>query len=65
MAVKAKKISTKWIAQTRDYFREFFNETDFPDPDRISERGPKFYYSEWLIMFIAILSVKMKIKTYV
>ena len=40
-------------------------QTDFPDPDRISERGPKFYYSEWLIMFIAILSVKMKIKTYV
>ena len=65
MAKKARKISKKWIEQTRDYFREFLNETDFPDLDRSGERGPKFYYPEWLIMFIAVLSVKLKIKTYV
>ena len=65
MTKKVRKISKKWIEQTRDYFREFLNETDFPDPDRLGERGPKFYYPEWLIMFIAVLSVKMKIKTYV
>ena len=62
---KQEKISTKWIEQTRDYFREFLNETDFPDPDRIGARGPTFYYPEWIIMFIAVLSVKLKIKTYV
>jgi hypothetical protein len=65
MTKKVRKISKKWIEQTRDYFREFLNETDFPDPDRLGERGPKFYYPEWLIMFIAVLSVKLKIKTYV
>ena len=65
MAKKAKKISKKWIEQNREFFREFLDETNFPDPDRIGERGPKFQYPEWLIMFIAVLSVKMKIKTYV
>jgi hypothetical protein len=65
MVKTAKKISTKWIEQTREFFRDFLGETDFPDPDRTGERGPKFLYPEWLIMFIAVLSVKMKIKTYV
>jgi len=65
MTQKVRKISKKWIEQTRDYFREFLNETDFPDPERLGERGPKLYYPEWLIMFIAVLSVKLKIKTYV
>ena len=65
MAKKVRKISTKWIEQTRDYFREFLNETDFPDPDRLGARGPKLFYPEWLIMFIAVLSVKLQIKTYV
>ena len=65
MAKRAKKISKKWIEQTREFFRDFLDETDFPDPDRTGERGPKFQYPEWLIMFIAVLSVKMKIKTYV
>jgi len=45
--------------------KPFLEETDFPDPERLGERGPVFKYPEWLIMFIAILSVKMKIKTYV
>lgn len=27
-------------------------ETDFSDPDRNGERGPKFYYPKWLIMLI-------------
>jgi hypothetical protein len=46
-------------------FRVFLNETDFPDPERFSEYGPTFKYPEWLIMFIAILSVKLKVKTYI
>jgi len=65
MAKKSNKISNRWIIETRDDFRAFLRETDFPNPVRIGERGPAFKYPEWLIMFIAILSVKMKIKTYV
>jgi hypothetical protein len=37
------------------------DETDFPDSPRLGERGAVFRYPEWLIMFIAILSVKLKI----
>ena len=65
MASKANKISTRWIRETRDAFRRFLDETNFPDPERLGERGPKFKYPEWLIMFIAVLSVKLKVKTYV
>jgi len=65
MAKKSNKISPQWISETRDDFRAFLDETDFPDPERLGERGPKFRYPEWLIMFIAILSVKLKIKSYV
>ena len=65
MAKKARKISNKWIEENRLMFREFLDETDFPDPERTGERGPKFQYPEWLIMLIAVLSVKLKIKTYI
>jgi hypothetical protein len=65
MTKQAHKISKKWIEQNRLLFREFLDETDFPDPQRLGERGPKFQYPEWLIMFIAILSVKLKVKSYV
>ena len=65
MPRKANKISTRWIRETREAFRDFLDETNFPDPERLGERGPKFKYPEWLIMFIAILSVKLKVKSYV
>ena len=65
MATKSNKISARWIRETRNDFRAFLDETNFSDPDRLGERGPKFTYPEWLIMFIAILSVKLKIKSYV
>ena len=65
MAKKAQKISKKWIIENRAYFRDFLDQTGFPDPERAGERGPKFQYPEWLIMFIAVLSVKMKVKSYV
>ena len=65
MGNKPNKISTRWIRQTRNDFRAFLDETDFPDPERLGERGPVFKYPEWLIMFIAILSVKLKVKSYV
>ena len=31
----------------------------------MGERGPKFKFPEWMIMFIAVLSVKMKLKNYI
>ena len=65
MPRKANKISNRWIRETREAFRDFLDETNFPDPERLGERGPKFKYPEWLIMFIAILSVKLKVKSYV
>ena len=65
MPRKANKTSTRRIRETREAFRDFLDETDFPDPERLGERGPKFKYPEWLIMFIAILSVKLKVKSYV
>ena len=65
MTKKTHKISTKWIVENRTFFRDFLDQTGFPDPERAGERGPKFRYPEWLIMFIAILSVKLKVKSYV
>jgi len=35
MRKKANKISTRWIRETRTAFREFLDETDFPDPERM------------------------------
>ena len=58
------KVSREWIRQTRKVFRDFLTETKFPDPPRLGARGPEFHYPEWLIMFIAILAVKCKCKTY-
>ena len=52
MATKSNKISARWIRETRNDFRAFLDETNFPDPDRLDERGPKFTYPEWLIMLL-------------
>ena len=65
MTKQAAKISKKWIGQNHILFREFLDETEFPDPERAGEHGPKFQYPEWLNMLIAVLSVKLKIKTYI
>jgi hypothetical protein len=65
MTKRAQKISGKWIEQAREFFIDFLEETNFPKPEKSGERGPVFTHPEWLIMFIAVLSVKLKIKTYV
>ena len=44
MPGKANKISTRWIRETREAFRDFLDETDFPDPERLGERGLMFKY---------------------
>jgi hypothetical protein len=65
MARRAKKIWENWILETRELFRDFLDETDFPDLKRLGERGPTFEYPEWIFMFIAHMSVKLRLKTYV
>ena len=54
MPKKSNKISNRWILETRNDFRVFLDETDFPDPERLGECGPVFTYPEWLIMFIVV-----------
>jgi hypothetical protein len=58
------KLNPKWVKQTLREFREFLQRTNFPDPVRNGTRGSYFNYPEWLIMFIAVLSVKAKVKSY-
>ena len=58
------KLNPKWVKQTCQEFREFLKMTKFPDPVRNGTRGSQFDYPEWLIMFIAVLSVKAKVKSY-
>ncbi len=58
------RLNPQWVRQARDYFREFLEDTGFPHPVRNGARGSEFSYPEWLIMFIAVMSVKCKIKTY-
>jgi hypothetical protein len=64
MTKSASKLNPAWITQTRKFFLEFLNVTKFPHPERNGMRGSKFHYPEWLIMFIAVLSVKCQAKSY-
>ena len=64
MAKKARNASKKWTEQTREYLMDFLDETDLLYTDSIGESGSTFRYPKWLIMFITVLSVKLKIKTY-
>jgi hypothetical protein len=65
MEAQANKINSKWIRGTRKYFKSFLDETGFPHPEKMGSRGPAFDYPEWLIMFISVLAVKCKVKSYV
>lgn len=58
------KLNPQWVKRARRDFREFLRLTKFPDPVRNGTRGSPFEYPEWLIMFIAVLSVKAQVKTY-
>lgn len=58
------KLNPQWIKETRDYFKKFLRVTKFPHPVRNGTRGSEFDYPEWLIIFIAVLSVKAKVKNY-
>lgn len=58
------KLNPEWIVETRQYFLDFLELTKFPHPERNGIRGSRFDYPEWLIMFIAVLAVKCREKTY-
>lgn len=64
MEEPTKKLNPEWVRETRDYFKAFLDETGFPHPERNGTRGSRFEYPEWLIMFIAVLSVQCKVKEY-
>ena len=63
-AVPVPKLNPEWIKQAKTEFDEFLQATNFPEPIRNGQRGSTFEYAESLIMFIAVLSVKAKVKTY-
>lgn len=65
MAKKVSKLNPAWITQTRKEFLTFLYVTKFPHPERNGRRGSKFVYPEWLIMFLALLAVTGKVKSYV
>ena len=58
------KLNPEWVKQAREQLLEFLAATDFPHPVRNGRRGSAFEYPEWLIILIAVLSVKCGIKTY-
>lgn len=58
------KLNPAWVKQVKHEFREFLRVTNFPEPIRNGTRGSPFAYPEWLIMLIAVLSVKAKVKSY-
>jgi hypothetical protein len=58
------KLNPEWIKQAKTEFDDFLQATHFPEPVRNGIRGSTFDYPESLIMFIAVLAVKAKVKTY-
>jgi hypothetical protein len=64
MAKQVPKLNPDGVREARDYFRKFLKVTNFPHPRRNGGRGSGFEYPEWMIMFIAVLSVKCKMKSY-
>lgn len=64
MANTVSKLNPQWITETRQYFLDFLQLTNFPHPTRNGTRGSSFAYPEWLIMFIAVMAVKCREKSY-
>jgi hypothetical protein len=58
------KLNPAWIRQEKKEFYAFLKLTHFPEPLRDGKRGTAFTYPESFIMLVAVLSVKLKIKTY-
>lgn len=64
MSKQISKLNPQWVQEALKAFQEFLRVTQFPHPVRNGVRGSEFDYPEWLIMFIAVLAVKAKVKSY-
>lgn len=60
----ASKINPAWLRHESQEFYAFLELTGFPEPVRDGTRGTAFTYPESFILFIAVLAVKLKLKTY-
>jgi len=58
------KLNPQWLRHELKEFYRFLKLTHFPEPVRDGTRGTAFTYPESFIMLIAVLAVKLKIKTY-
>ena len=58
------KLNPAWVRQNKREFDQFLRETRFPEPVRNGTRGSRFTYPESLILFIAVFSVRCKVKSY-
>jgi hypothetical protein len=63
MAKIVSKLNPQWVTQTRTDLRQFLKAAKFPHPRRDGQRGSAFDYPEWLIMLIAVLGLRCKVKT--
>jgi hypothetical protein len=60
----ARTVATRnpaWVTQARNHVLNFLNVIQCPHPKRHGLRGRKFTDSAWLVMCIAVLSVKCKV----
>jgi hypothetical protein len=60
----ASKINPAWLRHEMQEFYAFLELTGFPEPVRDGTRGTAFTYPESFIMLLAVLAVKLKLKTY-
>jgi hypothetical protein len=63
MATQTPTLHPEWVTQARDDFQAFLRVTKCPHAVRNGTRGRAFDSPAWLIMFIAIVSVKAHIKS--
>ena len=62
MATNTPTLHPEWVTQARDDFQAFLRVTKFPHPVRNGTRRSAFDDPDWLIMFMAIVSVKAHVK---
>jgi hypothetical protein len=58
------KLNPAWLRHEKREFYAFVQLTGFPEPLRDGRRGTAYTYPESFIMLVAVLAVKLKIKTY-
>jgi hypothetical protein len=58
------KLNPAWVRHETKEFYVFLKLTNFPEPLRDGTRGTAYTYPESFIMLVAVLAVKLKIKTY-